>query len=205
MTRARIGRATPWVAGPALAAVLVWAALVRSGPGSQGSSVGMFAGGSRVQTEAEGRAAPSFELPALEGGRTISLSDFGGKVVVLNFWASWCNPCREEAPHLERVWREYRSAGVQFLGVNHQDQRGSALAFQEEVGWTYPSGYDPAGRLALRYGLLGLPSTVVVGHDGRIVRQFLGKVDTRTLRSALDETLERGSGVSPALLGSIGA
>ncbi|MGH2573294.1 MAG: TlpA family protein disulfide reductase [Actinomycetota bacterium] len=155
---------------------------------SQGApGVGRLSAADRlVQAEAGGTVAPPFRLPRLDGQQAVALEDFAGSVVVLNFWASWCVPCREEAPHLQAVWEEYRERDVQFLGVNHQDQRAAALAFQREFGITFPSAFDPAGELALRYQLVGFPSTLVIDQDGRIAYRFLGKVDAATLRAALD-------------------
>lgn len=177
------------VALPVLFALGAWLAIrayrAADGQGTGGIPVADH----RAEPIAEDRPAPHFELPTLQGGGTISLRDFDGKVVVLNFWASWCGPCREEAPELEATWQAYRLRGVQFLGVNHQDGRAAAMAFQREFGITYPSVFDPQGTLASRYGLIGLPTTFVVGSDGRIAYRFLGKVDASMLRSVLDDML----------------
>src|SRR5437867_6698314 len=76
------------------------------------------------------RSAPGFRLPSLSGRGSISLAEYGGDVIVLNFWASWCHPCREEAPMLEQLWKQYRGRSVQFVGIDHRDGRADALAFQ---------------------------------------------------------------------------
>lgn len=145
------------------------------------------------QATVGGERAPSFRLPRLEGVGTIGLGDFARKVVVLNLWASWCEPCREEAPHLLAVWQQYRARGVQFLGVNHQDRRAPALAFQREFGINYPSAFDPEGTVAARYRLVGIPSTLVIDRGGGIAYRFLGKVDASTLRAALDRVIEEAA------------
>lgn len=97
--------------------------------------------------------APDFTLPLFEGGEII-LSDLQGQVVVINFWASWCIPCRDEAPFLEQVWRKYRDQGVVFLGVDYLDTNKEAQAFLEEFGVTYPNGPDIGTKIAKQYHLV---------------------------------------------------
>lgn len=99
-------------------------------------------------------------------------------VLVLNFWASWCAPCRAEAPGLERVWRETRPLGVRFVGVNIKDDRSAARVFERSKGITYPSLYDQPGDLATRFrGTLppaAIPSTLVIDRRGRVAARGLG-------------------------------
>ncbi len=139
--------------------------------------------------KADGAVAPSFALPSIQGTGTISLQNFRGRVVVLNFWASWCGPCREEAPQLQAVWQAYRGRGVQFLGVDHRDDRTAAIAFQRRYGISYPSVSDPAGELSARYRMIGVPTTFVIDGAGRIRFRFVGKVDAPLLRGALAQVL----------------
>ena len=151
--------------------------------------VGVSVANYRAIARADGRPAPGFTMPALDGDGTISLSTYEGRVVVLNFWASWCAPCRLEASGLERAWADFRGRGVQFLGINYRDDRAAARAFQEEFGITYPSVFDPGGTLAFDYELIGLPTTFIIGPDGRIIYRFTGYLSGTVLRSALADVL----------------
>ena len=108
-----------------------------------------------------GSPVPDFELTALDGS-TMSLKAQQGEVVVVNFFASWCAPCRQEAADLEQAWREYRDRGLQFFGIAHKDANSKARAFLEEFGVTYPCAVDPGNRTARGYGVTGVPETFVV-------------------------------------------
>lgn len=132
-------------------------------------------GGSRL-----GRAGKAFER-ATEAG-TLRLSDLRGTPVVINFWASWCGPCREEAPTLQQNWLEARKSGVLYLGLDMQDLSGDALEFIDEFALSYPSLRDPGRDVANRYGLTGIPETYFIDASGRVVGHAIGVVDRRTLR-----------------------
>ncbi|ASU81843.1 TlpA family protein disulfide reductase [Nocardiopsis gilva YIM 90087] len=127
--------------------------------------------------------------PLLEGGR-MDLDSLRGDVVVVNVWGSWCPPCREEAPDLQRTWEETRDEGVQFLGVNTRDTESGARSFVEEFGITYPSIIDPDGeRLRAWRELIpvqAIPSTVVIDRDGRVAARVIGPVTDDTLRDLVD-------------------
>lgn len=133
----------------------------------------------------EHRAAPAFTAPLLRGGRAAGWQSYPGRVVVVNFWASWCTACRAEAPTLESLWKRYRVRNVQFLGIDHSDSPDAALAFQREHGVTYPSVSDPAGRLA-RDGVVELPTTFVIDQHAQIRYEVVGRIDSRTFLQALD-------------------
>ncbi len=139
--------------------------------------------------KASGQPAPPFTMTRVQGKGSISLGDFSGRVVVLNFWASWCAPCRQEAPQLQAVWQSYQGRGVQFLGVDQQDSLSAGVAFQRQLGITYPSVFDPEGKLSTKYGLVGIPSTLIIDGRGRVLYRFLGKIDAPLLSAALDSVL----------------
>lgn len=115
----------------------------------------------------------------------------GGNVAVVNFWGSWCGPCREEQPRLEAIWKRYADRGVVFVGVNtRRDQRAAALAFLEEFDVTYPSVYDPASEIAFEFGVREMPKTFVIDRQGRIAAQVIGALRTEEdLTAILDEEL----------------
>lgn len=171
--------------GAILAAIGTYQILVLSS--SEDASIGVA--DYRATAVRQSRPAPGFALADLDGGGTISLGEFRGKIVVLNVWASWCLPCRDEAPDLQAAWETYRGRGVQFLGANYRDDRAAAGSFIEEFEITYPSVYDPSGQLASDYGFVGVPTTYVIDRSGRIRFQFTGYLSGPILRDALDELL----------------
>ncbi|MBL8095632.1 MAG: TlpA family protein disulfide reductase [Anaerolineales bacterium] len=129
--------------------------------------------------------APDFPLTTFEG-QTIHLADFRGKVVVLNIWASWCVPCRDEAPVLEAIWREYKDRGVVFIGVDYADTEREARAFIAEFGVTYPNGPDLGTRIYTQYRARGVPETYFVGKDGRLHDPYIGPLTETELRTRLE-------------------
>ena len=135
------------------------------------------------------RPAPDFTLKTFEG-TTISLADLRGKPVVINFWASWCPPCRVEAPLLERTWRAYKGRGVAFIGVDLQDRLEDALRYIREFDVTYPNGPDPTGEISINYGVSGLPVTFFVSKKGEILRRWVGAIEQEMLISAIREIMK---------------
>jgi cytochrome c biogenesis protein CcmG/thiol:disulfide interchange protein DsbE len=135
------------------------------------------------------RQAPDFTLTTFDGA-TISLADLRGKPIVINFWASWCPPCRIEAPLLERTWRAVKNRGVIFIGVDIQDREEDALNYIREFDITYPNGPDPTGEISIDYGVSGLPVTFFVSRKGEIIRRWVGAIETRVLISSIKEIME---------------
>lgn len=136
-----------------------------------------------------GQPAPDFEIPLFAGG-TLRLSQLTGQVVVLNFWASWCIPCREEAPLLEWAWRRYREAGVVVVGVNLWDTDRDARAFLQEFGQTFPTGPDASGRSAIAYGVTGIPETFLIDRAGVIRWTWKGTLTKELIVQAIETLID---------------
>ena len=150
-------------------------------------------GGAPQLTTFGGGPAPAFSLPDLtDPTRTLSLSQFRGRPVLVNFWASWCIPCRKEMPLLEVAYRRVRGRVV-FLGVDTNDTSGAALSFLRQTGVTYPSAYDPHGTAATAYGLFGLPTTVFVAPDGKILERHVGALSSDTLTAGITRLMRTAS------------
>lgn len=139
----------------------------------------------------EREPAPSLTLPRLSRGGSESLSDYRGKVVILNYWASWCDPCREESPLLQRWHKRISPRGGTVLGVDALDVTSDAQAFIREYGLSYPMLRDRDGRTQSKFSVVGYPETIVVDRRGRIAALQRGPVDeeflTRTVPPLLEE------------------
>jgi cytochrome c biogenesis protein CcmG, thiol:disulfide interchange protein DsbE len=133
-----------------------------------------------------GAPAPGFTVPVYGGGE-LSLAGLRGSVVIVNFWASWCGPCRLEAPTLQQVWQDYQGKGVRFIGVDIQDTPEAARAFTDEFHLTYPNGPDADNSIARAYRITGVPETFLIDKDGRLARQFIGPIDQATVEGMLDQ------------------
>ena len=121
-------------------------------------------------------AAPDFTLPTPDG-KKVSLKDFRGKVVFLNFWATWCEFCRDEMPTMDRLYREFRGKGFEIVAVNVKDKRPDALAFARQLKLTYPIVMDPEGEVGLLYGAFGMPTTYLIDRKGVVLARLWGPAD----------------------------
>ncbi len=138
--------------------------------------------------------APDFTLERLNGEGELTLSSLDGKAVAVNVWASWCIPCKEEAPFLERVWQQNRQRGLVVVGLNAKDFRRDARRFVRRFGLTFPIVYDGPGDTLGSYGVTGFPETFVLDRQGKVVEVFAGAVnakeDRARLRAAIEQALE---------------
>ena len=136
-----------------------------------------------------GRPAAAFTLTAFDGN-PVALEALRGTVVIVNFWASWCNPaCYDEAPVLERAWRTYRERGVVVVGVDMQDTAEAAQAFIQRFGLTFANAPDPQGKMAVEYGVYGVPETFFVARDGTIRAKHVGALTDAVIRAKLEPLL----------------
>jgi cytochrome c biogenesis protein CcmG, thiol:disulfide interchange protein DsbE len=141
----------------------------------------------------ERREAPALSLPRLSGGGRSSLADYRGKVVLLNFWASWCEPCREESPLLERWHKRISKRGGTVLGVDVLDVSSDAREFIREYRLTYPMLRDRDGDSQGKFGVVGYPETIAIDRQGRVAAIRRGPVDQRWLREKAAPLLEEGA------------
>lgn len=122
-------------------------------------------------------------------GKAYPLSSLRGKIVVINIWASWCDPCKDEAPQLEAVWQSYRTKGVAFFGADYVDTDKPAQAFLASYNITYPNGPDLESRIYRTFRARGVPETYVLNQRGEIAKTFIGPVKESELRAVLDSLL----------------
>jgi len=139
-----------------------------------------------IRTGTVGKAAAAFDLERLDGQGRIRLEDYRGRTVILNFWASWCIPCKQENPALVAVWERYRTSDVVLIGIVYQDTPEAAREYTERLGNTWPSGVDADGRTGIAYGVFGIPETFFVGPDGVIAGRHIGPIDQETLINGIE-------------------
>jgi len=138
----------------------------------------------------EGRAAPDFVLEAIDGG-AVRLSDLRGKAVIVNFWATWCVPCRREIPELVAAYQRYRQRGLEILAVNLQENPGAVASFAREFGMEFPVLLDRGGGVAEAYRLIGLPTTFFIDPEGVVKGVFLGQLVGKTGGTSVQAAIEQ--------------
>ena len=140
------------------------------------------------QSQPTSGPAPDFSLQTF-GGDTFRLAEQQGKIVIINFWASWCVPCRDEAPILQDVWERYRDRGVVLVGVAYLDVERDSLAFIDEFGITYPNGLDIGEKIAKQYNIQGVPETFIVDQNGELVDLYVGPAKEGQIDAILEQKL----------------
>jgi cytochrome c biogenesis protein CcmG, thiol:disulfide interchange protein DsbE len=139
-----------------------------------------------------GDSAPNFTLTTFDGDQ-VSLDDLRGNIVIINFWGSWCAPCRDEAPALQEIHETYRDRGVVMLGITYaESSQQDSLDFMEEFGLTYMNAADPGTKVADQYGITGVPETFIIDREGRLAPggYFPGPVTLISLGDVLDQLLD---------------
>lgn len=135
--------------------------------------------------------APNISGELLDG-ELFELDEYKGSIVVMNFWASWCAPCRVEAPDLQQIYETYQPQGVEMIGVLVRDTKAQGTTFKQQVGLTYPSIFDPSTKVALQlngYPLAAIPSTVVIDTDGQVAASYVSVVDLVSLSATIEKLL----------------
>jgi cytochrome c biogenesis protein CcmG/thiol:disulfide interchange protein DsbE len=160
--------------------LLVWSLVTEEGGGL-----------AQAANRGERPQAPDFTLERLDRDGELTLSSLRGQAVVLNFWASWCKPCKQEAPFLEQVWRENRDRGLVVVGFDAQDFHRDARRFMRTNGLTFPVVFDGPGERLPSYGVTGFPETFVLDREGKVVEAFVGAVDSDEDRARLRAAVER--------------
>jgi|SRR5579862_3029599 len=181
--RTVIGLGATALASGALVVVLI----IRLIAASQATSTNLSSGFQLI-----GHPAPDFTMQVWSGPQgqsSLHLAALKGHPVVVNFWASWCVPCMDEAPVLEHAWQTYQSKGVIFIGIVYQDSEQNAMNFVDQYGVTYFIGPDPNGATAISYGVTGAPETVFINKQGTITGKFGGQEDQNTLDQSINKLL----------------
>jgi cytochrome c biogenesis protein CcmG, thiol:disulfide interchange protein DsbE len=166
-----------------LAPLVLFALLLASGLGKEPRT---------LPSELIGKPAPGFSLPRIDADGTIDSDDLAGQVVVLNYWASWCVPCRQEHDDLDLAWERYRERGVVVLGVLFDDTPEGGISFRRELGGDWPIADDPGSKTAIAYGVFGVPETFVIAPDGTIAAKTTGAVTYEWLTDEIEAALRKG-------------
>ncbi len=143
-----------------------------------------------IKSPLPGRQAPNFSLEVMDGNEKVSLGDLRGHIVVVNFWASWCIPCRSEHAALSETAQAYQDKNVRFFGVLYQDTPENGRKFIQEMGGqSYPTLLDPGLRTAIDFGLYGVPETFFVDQEGKVAEKIIGPVTVASLQTAVDRLI----------------
>jgi len=137
-----------------------------------------------------GETAPDFTVQTFDG-QTVKLSDLHGKVVLVNFWASWCVPCSQEAPDLENTWRQYKDRGVVFVGVDYVDTETEARTYLTHFNISYPNGADLGTRISQAYRIRGVPETYIIDRSGTLRATFIGPTTQDQIQAKIDPLLSQ--------------
>jgi peroxiredoxin len=149
----------PWLIAAAVAAAVLFA---------------WFSGPATPPPLGRGSAAPGFELPRLGDGSPVALSDLRGKVVLLNFWATWCKPCEDEMPAMERMYRALRGQAFELLAISVDEEREAVEAFRGQLGLSFPILMDSRKKVATAYQTFRFPESLLIGRDGVVVERYVG-------------------------------
>ena len=168
-----------------LVALLAWASI--SNPGLPG---GLIERTDSAEIGIDARTVPDFSVTLLDSETQVSDDSLRGKVVMVDFWSSWCPPCRYEAPVLAKVYKEYDPSEVEFLGIALWDGILQVSEHIRDYGVTYPNALDGTGTVAVDFGVRGLPEKFFVDPDGKIVKKYIGPLDAESLRRIIDGMLE---------------
>jgi cytochrome c biogenesis protein CcmG, thiol:disulfide interchange protein DsbE len=186
-TAQRVGQAIALLGVVALLGLLVWKVAFDR----EGGAAALLGKGQPV-------AAPAFTLERLDRDGTLALDSLKGKAVVVNFWASWCVPCRDEAPVLQQTYERYRDRGLVVLGVDVNDFRQDARGFMDRYGVTYPVVYDGKGSTVGKWGVRAFPETFFVDRSGKLVgERIAGAVDIERNRAAFERGVALALGETP--------
>lgn len=152
-----------------VAALLIWSMIQTDGnPG--GLAVNQTLG----ERDVSAQEGADFELPSIDGDRMVRLSDFRGKVVMVDFWSSWCPPCRQESPALAAAYEDFRDQGVEFVGIAIWDVDSETRKFRDAFELEYPIVADSNGAVAVEWGVVGIPEKFFVDREGRVVKKYAG-------------------------------
>jgi peroxiredoxin len=159
-----------------LVAMIGLAAMLALAPPSSGQSKINYKVIKNLEPIKNNSPTPDFTIAGFDN-KTVALKNFRGKTVFLNFWATWCTPCREEMPAMEQLYQEFKDKNFVILAVNVKDRKQEAANFLKELKITYPAAFDPEGQVALLYGAWGLPTTYLIGPKGEGLARAWGPAE----------------------------